>query len=161
VMLYFMANLKATDWFSSTDDVRLFYWATYVMIWILPAGGLFFAIRDRHRLMLDANILLAIATLMSNKLYLGKEPQPYDPILFGALLIAIAIGVRRWLASGAEGSRRGFVAHRLLASEKARIAMAGTATAFAPGAPAHTHADTGPAIGGGGRSGGAGSSGEF
>lgn len=162
VTLYFMANLKATDWFSSTDDVRLFYWATYAIIWIVPAGGLFFAIRDRHRLMLDANILLAIATLMSNKPYLGKAPQPYDPILFGVLLIAIAVGLRRWLASGANQSRDGFVAHRLLASEKARIALAGSATAFAPGAaPAHTHTGTGPAIGGGGRSGGAGASDSF
>lgn len=161
VVLYFLANLKATDWFSSTDDVRLFYWATYVIIWILPAAGLFFAIRDRHRAMLDVNILLAIATLMSNKPYLGKDPQPYDPILFGVLLIAIAIGVRRWLASGPNGSRQGFVAHRLLASEKAQLAMAGSATLLAPGAPAHTHTDAGPAIGGGGRSGGAGASGSF
>lgn len=161
VALYFMANLKITDWFSSTDDVRLFYWATYAIIWIVPAGGLFFAIRDRHRPMLDANILLALVTLMSNKPYLGKQPQPYDPILFGIMLIAIAIGVRRWLAAGPAGSRNGVVAHRLLASEKARIAMAGSATAFAPGAPGHTHTDPGPSIGGGGRSGGAGASGGF
>jgi hypothetical protein len=161
VMLYFMANLKATDWFSSTDDVRAFYWATYVIIWMIPAAGLFFAVRDRHRAMLDANILLAIGTLMSNKPYLGKDPQPYDPILFGVLLIAIAIGVRRWLAGGPNGSRSGFVAHRLLASEKAQLAMVGSATILAPGAPAHTHTDAGPAIGGGGRSGGAGASGSF
>jgi hypothetical protein len=159
--LYFLANLKATDWFSSSDDVRMFYWATYAIIWILPGAGLFFAIRDRHRAMLDANILLAVATLMSNKPYLGKDAQPYDPILFGALLIVIAIGVRRWLASGPDGARSGFVANRLLASEKARLAMAGTATVFAPGAPAHTHTDAGPTIGGGGRSGGAGASGSF
>ena len=155
-MLYFMANLKATDWFSSTDDVRMFYWATYVIIWVVPAAGLFLAIRDRHRAMLDANILLAIGTLMSNKLYLGKEPQPYDPILFGVLLIVVAIGVRRWLASGPNGSRSGFVAHRLLASEKAQLAVVGSAPILAPGAPAHTHTDAGPGIGGGGRSGGAG-----
>jgi hypothetical protein len=161
VTLYFMANLKATDWFSSTDDVRLFYWATYAIIWILPPAGLYFAIRDRHRWMLDANIVLAVVTLMSNKPYLGKDAQPYDPILFGVLLIAIAIGVRRWLAAGAGGSRQGFVAHRLLASEQARIALAGSATALAPGAAAHTPSDPGPAIGGGGRSGGAGASGSF
>ncbi|MEP6783253.1 MAG: hypothetical protein ABI983_06255, partial [Acidobacteriota bacterium] len=161
VMLYFLANLKATDWLSSADDIRQFYWATYVIIWVLPPAGLFLALRDRHRPMLDANILLMIVTLMSNKPYLGAEPKPYDPILFGVMLIAIAIGVRRWLASGPDGSRRGFVAHRLLASEKARLALAGSATLLAPGAPAaHPH-DTGPAIGGGGRSGGAGASGSF
>jgi hypothetical protein len=160
-MLYFLANLKVSSWFASPDEVRQFYWATYVAIWILPAVGLFLAIRDRHRLMLDVNIVLAIVTLMSNKPYLGAEQKPWDPILFGVLLITIAAGLRRWLASGDNGSRRGFVAHRLLESEKARLALAGSATVFAPGAPpAHTP-EPAPAIGGGGSSGGAGASGSF
>jgi len=98
--------------------------------------------------------------LMSNKAYLGAEPKPWDPILFGVLLITIAIGLRRWLTSGEHAGRRGFVAHRLLASEKARLALAGSATVFAPGAPP-SHAHGSPAIGGGGSSGGAGASGKF
>ena len=110
--------------------------------------------------MLDTNIVLAIATLMSNKPYLGAEPKPWDPILFGVMLIAVAVGLRRWLANGAGGSRQGIVGERLLASEKARLALAGSATVFAPGAPApHTH--DGPPVGGGGRSGGAGASGTY
>jgi hypothetical protein len=138
----------------------VFYWATYAAIWILPALGLCLAIRDRHRLLLDVNIAVALATLMSNKPYLGVEPTPWDPILFGVLLIAVAVGMRRWLATGEHASRRGFVAHRLLASEKARLALAGSATLFAPGAPAaQTHES--PSIGGGGRSGGAGASAKF
>ena len=158
--LYLITNLKASSWLASTDDVWQFYWATYVLIWILPAAGLWFAIRDRHRLMLDVNIALAIATLMSNKPYLGAEQKPWDPILFGVMLVVVAVGIRRWLASGDGGSRSGIVAHRLLASEKARLAMAGSATVFAPGAPsAHTH--EGPAIGGGGSSGGAGASAKY
>ena len=107
------------------------------------------------------NIVLAIITMMSNKPYLGAEPKPWDPIVFGVLLITIALGVRRWLASGAHAARHGFVAHRLLASEKARLALAGSATVFAPGAPpAHTP-EPPPAIGGGGSSGGAGATGSF
>lgn len=160
--LYFLANLKASAWFASPDEVRQFYWATYVAIWLLPAAGLVLAVRDRHRLMLDVNIVLALATLMSNKPYLGAEQKPWDPILFGVLLVAAAIGVRRWLAGGADGSRDGVVAHRLLASEKARLAIAGAATVLAPGAPpARTHEPTAPPIGGGGSSGGAGASGTF
>jgi hypothetical protein len=159
-VLYFLANLKASSWLASPDEVGLFYWGTYGAVWILPAVGLFLAIRDRHRLLLDVNIGLALATMLSNKPYLGAEPKPWDPIVFGVLLITIAIGLRRWLASGENGTRRGVVAHRLLASEKARLALAGSATVLAPGAaPAHTHEP--PPIGGGGRSGGAGASGAF
>lgn len=160
-MLYLLANLKMSSWLASPDEIRQFYWATYAAIWALPAVGLYVAIRDRHRLLLDANIVLAILTMLSNKPYLGAEPKPWDPIVFGGLLIAIAIGLRRWLASGGNGARSGFVAHRLLASEKARLALAGAATVFAPGAPpAHTP-EPPPAIGGGGSSGGAGASAKF
>ncbi len=158
--LYVITNLKISEWLAMPDGVPQFYWATYVLIWVLPIAGLWFAIRDRHRLMLDVNIGLAIATLMSNKPYLGAEQKPWDPILFGVMLIVVAVGIRRWLASGENGSRSGIVAERLLASEKERLAMAGSATVFATGAPsAHTH--QGPAIGGGGSSGGAGASGKF
>ena len=144
-VLYLLANLKASPWLSSPDELGLFYWATYAAIWILPAVGLFLAIRDRHRLMLDVNIVMALATLMSNKAYLGVEPKPWDPILFGVLLIAIAIGLRRWLASGEHAARRGFVAHRLLASEKARLALGwlgdGVRAGSAPGADARVAVD--------------------
>ena len=98
--------------------------------------------------------------MMSNKPYLGAEPKPWDPILFGVLLITIALGLRRWLASG-ENRVPGFVAHRLLASEKARLALAGSATVFAPGAPSAHPPEPPPTIGGGGSSGGAGASGNF
>jgi hypothetical protein len=159
--LYLVANLKASSWLASPDDVGAFYWATYAAIWILPAAGLFMAIRGRHRLLLDANIVLALITMMSNKPYLGAAQKPWDPILFGVLLITVAIGVRRWLASGEKGTRFGFVAHRLLASEKERLAMAGSATVLAPGAPPSHTPEPASSIGGGGRSGGAGAAGTF
>jgi hypothetical protein len=106
---------------------------------------------------------MAIVTLMTNKPYLNGVQKPWDPILFGILMIAIALGLKRWLASGAGGSRSGFIAERLLASERERLGIASSATAFAPGAPApHSHpAPASPGIGGGGSSGGAGASGKF
>jgi hypothetical protein len=159
--LYLLANLKVSSWLASPDEVRPFYWATYAVIWMLPAAGLIVAVRDRHRLMLDVNIILAIVTLLSNKPYLGAAEKPWDPILFGVMLIALAIGLRRWLASGTDANRHGFVAHRLLASEKERLAQAGAATVFAPGAPPSHTPEPPPAIGGGGTSGGAGASGKF
>src|SRR6185503_6946574 len=159
--MYLVINLKASQWLLVTvDDVKQFYWATYAGIWILPAVGLYLAIRDRHRWMIDANIVMAIITLMTNKPYLNGIQKPWDPILFGVLMIAIALGLKRWLVSGADGSRSGFVAERLLASERERLGIASSATVVAPGAPA-PHAHTSPNLGGGGRSGGAGASGKF
>lgn len=159
--IYVVANLKISPWLSQPDDVPQFYWATYVLVWLLPIAGLSFAIRDRHRLMLNVNIVLAILTLMTNKPYLGAEPRPWDPILFGVLLVGVSLGLRRWIAGGPGGSRRGFVAHRVLDSEKAALSMAGTASVLAPGAPQPTAHEPPPPEFGGGRSGGAGVSGSF
>ena len=160
--IYFVLNLKVSSWLSHADEAGWFYWSTYAAIWMLPAAGLWIAIRERHRLMLDLNIVMAIATLMSNKAYLGAERYPWDPIVFGLLMIAIAVGLRRWLASGADGSRAGFVPVRLLASERERLAAAGTVSVLQPPLhPQHPPAPTGPAVGGGGRSGGAGAGGSF
>jgi len=159
--LYFVTNLKITTWFSLPDDVKVFYWATYVLIWVLPIAGLWLAIRDRHRWMLDLNIVMLIVTLSTNKPYLGVAQMLWDPILFGVMLNVVSLGLRRWIAGGPNGSRRGFVAHRLLESEKAKLALAGTATVLAPGAPPPAAKEPPPPSFGGGRSGGAGASGSF
>lgn len=160
-VLYFITNLKITTWFSLPDDVKVFYWATYVLTWILPIAGLSFAIRDRHRWMLDLNIVMLIVTLSTNKPYLGIAQKPWDPIVFGVMLIVVSLGLRRWIASGANASRHGFVAHRLLESEKAKLALAGKATVLMPGAPQPSAHQPPPSMLGGGRSGGAGASGNF
>ena len=160
--IYFTVNLKASSWLSHADESGWFYWATYVAIWMLPAAGLWIAIRARHRLMLDLNIVAAIVTLMSNKPYLGAAQNVWDPIVFGLTMIAIAIGVRRWLAGGEGGSRGGFVPVKLLASEGERLAAAGNVSVLQPALhPQHPPGPAGPAVGGGGRSGGAGAGGSF
>lgn len=157
--MYVVVNFKISEWISIPDGYQTIYWITYGLIWLLPFAGLWMAIRDRHRALLDVNIVLLIVTMMSNKPYLGVAQQPWDPVLFGLMLIAIAVGVRRWLASGGAGSRGGFVAERILESERDRIALAGSATVFVPGAPAAAPEE--PSQFGGGRSGGAGASGNF
>lgn len=157
--MYVIANLKVSSLLSVPDGYDAVYWATYVVIWVMPFAGLLMAIRDRHRALLDVNIVLAIVTMMTNKPYLGAEQKPWDPILFGVLLIAIVVGVRRWLSSGPAGSRDGYIAERILASERDRLALAGTATVLAPGAPP-ANPDEPPSFGGG-ESGGGGAFGKF
>jgi hypothetical protein len=160
--LYCVVNLQISQWLSARDAGTPFYWSTYVLTWALPAAGLWLAIHDRHRLLLDVNVAMAIVTLMTNKAYLGTPRQPYDPVAFGLLLIVVAIGVRRWLAGGKDGSRGGYIAERLLASEKERLGVVGTFSVVHQGPVAEpAAAPEPPPVGGGGRSGGAGAAGNF
>jgi uncharacterized membrane protein YgcG len=97
---------------------------------------------------------------MTNKAYLHAPRYPWDPIVFGVLLIGVAVGLRRYLAGG---TRNGLVTHRLLASEKERLALAGTVSVLQPTvhAPHAAATSSDPGIDGGGRSGGAGASGSY
>jgi hypothetical protein len=103
-----------------------------------------------------------LVTIGTNKPYLGLPRQPWDPILFGILLMGSAILLRRWLSKGENGQRYGFTATRLLAGEQRILSVVATASAalHQPGisAPAESSSKLDP---GGGRSGGAGSSGSF
>ena len=141
-----------------------FYWCTYAMIWILPAIGLWLSICERDRPLLHASLVAGLATLLMNKPYLAVARKPWDPILFGLLLIGVAMLLRRWLASGDHGSRHGFTARRLVRSDTdTRAAVAITAAAFHV-TPTHPPADPSspdPFKGDGGRSGGAGAGGSF
>ena len=159
VGLYPMANLKLSPWLSFPDGVPQFYWATYAAIWVLPAVGLFLAIRDRHRWMLDANIVLAIVTVMSNKPYLGAEQGVgSDPVRHvddcnRARLEAMAL------------ERSGRIEARLHCGAAARLGARAArrrrqrGRAGPRGPTPHSH--PAPELGSGGRSGGAGASGEF
>lgn len=159
--IYFLLNLKASSWLAQPDDSGTFYWITYALIWMDPIAGLWIAVRERHRWLLDLNIVQAIVTMMSNKAYLGAERQPWDPIAFGILLVAVALGLRRWLSSGEGGARNGVVAFRILASERERLAAAGSLSAMQPSLhPHHGPEEPKPAFGGG-RSGGAGATGHL
>ena len=158
--IYFVIVL---DMFGDIDRSSWFYWPTYAAMWTVPLLGLWVSIRSRHRMLLDVSLLMLLITLMLNKQYLGGTRYPWDPIVFGLVLMAAAIAIKRWLASGENGNRHGFTATRMLASDKSRAAVWGTMASIThPGTPAAQPADA-PAdpIGGGGRSGGAGASGSF
>lgn len=160
--IYLVINLPLSSWLSHWDERTPFYWGTYAATWLLPIAGLWIAVRDRHRPLLDVNIVMAIVTLSTNKEYLGSPRQPYDPIAFGVLLIAAAVGLRRWLASGEDSSRDGFIAERILESEKERLGVVGTLSVVHQGPVAsQPQPEAPPAIGGGGGSGGGGATGSY
>ena len=138
-----------------------FYWITYVTIWIVPLATFILAVRGRDRLLLDAALVMGLATLVTNKSYLGLARETWDPILLGVLLIGAAIALRRWLAAGEGGMRRGVTAARILRSDDDAVALAGLASAFQSAPAAAHHGAPPPDPFAGGRSGGGGASGTF
>lgn len=161
VGLYAVMNLRLFD--ETGPLTGVFYWCTYALIWIVPVVGLVAAIRDRDRLLLDVSLGLALATLVTNKPYLGLEREPWDPILLGLLMIGGALALRRWIEAGPAKMRRGITATRILRSDKDRLAAVGIASGFigAPGARHDSAPPPDPFAGSGGRSGGGGAAGSF
>jgi hypothetical protein len=157
--LYMDLNLRITA--SATSGS--FYWVTYLLVWIIPLVALAVALRDRDRLMIDVSLAAVLATVLTNKSYLGLVQQPWDPIIFGVVVSVIAILIKRWLAGSPNQERYGFTAQRLLTTDKRLLAIVGTATAAlqsSSGIAAPTAAPSKPEFQGG-RSGGAGASGSF
>jgi len=162
VGLYVVLNLHIGP--DAVLDRGSFYWTTYVMIWLLPILGLRLSLRARDRLLMDVSGAMLITTFATNKLYLGLQPQTWDPILFGLFLMIAAVWIRRWLAGGPNGTRFGFTAARVLNRDSRLMTVVSTASAafqphVSPSAPAVT--ETAKPQFAGGRSGGAGASGEF
>jgi hypothetical protein len=160
--VYLLVNLVLSMGITQIDRASASHWATYAAIWLLPAALLWLAIRGRERPLLWAGMATALATLLSNKEYLGSPRYEWDPIVFGLFLMGIAIVIRRWLAAGENGMRHGYTASRIVASDRAHLgtlAMVSAAHVDVPVAEPAPTAD--PSIGGGGRSGGGGAGGSF
>lgn len=157
--LYAVANLKIVP---SNITAGWFYWVTYASIWILPVAGLWLGLRDKDRFLIDVNAAMVLATLSTNKSYLGLKHQSWDPMLLGVFLMGTGILLRRWLAAGPNGERRGFTPVRILSKDARLMAVVGTASAVfhTPVSSSHQSAASQPGFDGG-RSGGGGANGEF
>ncbi len=144
---------------STTEFSRPFYWATWVLIWCLPPAVLARGLRRKDRFVIAAGAIAAILTFVTNKPYLGWPRHSWDPMLLGALLIAVALLIRRWLAAGPDGIRHGFTAQRLSGKDKRWMSVLGLVTpqAITPSPQAGS-----PGVQfGGGDSGGGGASSDF
>jgi hypothetical protein len=150
---------------SRADFSSPFYWGTYAAVWLLPAVGLYLGVGRKHRELIWASVIMALATLVTNKTYLGWARHTWDPIFLGVLLTGTALAIRHWLSRGPDGQRSGFTPQRVLDADRRSLAMlstlAGAAQPFAVRVPATTQAPAPFEPGGGGRSGGGGGGGEF
>jgi hypothetical protein len=159
-------NLPAQWWGgtrAASEFGSPFYWETWVLIWCLPPIVFARGVRQKDRFVIAVGAIVAILTLVSNKLYLGWSRHTWDPMLLGILLTSVAIFVRSWLARGPGGIRHGFTAARLLGKDKHWINVG--ATVVAPLAPHSITPDpqaSSPDFRfGGGQSGGGGAGGDF
>jgi len=148
---------------SPSEFSRLFYWATWVLIWCLPPLVLARGLRQKDRWVMAAGAIAAILTLITNKPYLGWQRYTWDPMLLGAFLTGVAILLRRWLAKGPGGIRHGFTAQRLSAKDKSWInAGVSTIGLAAPNIVTPTPKPDAPGVHfGGGDSGGGGATSDF
>jgi hypothetical protein len=160
--LYGVLNLQLS-WLRTVTISPPFYWFTYVMIWMVPVVAFVSALRQRQRSLLNASLIMGVATLATNKPYLGLARREWDPLLLGLILVAAALMLRRWLAAGERGMRGGITASRILRSAQDPGALIATLSGFRD-APASAYAGATPAEpfgGGGGRAGGGGADGSF
>ena len=159
--MYLFMNVRLFDVIGPVGArpvVAWFYWTTYVVTWLIPAAGLLLAIRGKDRPLLTVSLVLAFATLATNKPYLGLPRESWDPILFGALLVVTATVVRRWLARGPGGQRGGFTAEKILERDRDWLRTVATASvawphdigAARPVEPAPSQFEGGRSGGGGG-----------
>lgn len=171
--IYLVFNLKISalsvpsQWWSHTrpasEFAGPFYWTTWVLIWCLPPLILARGIRHKDRLIIAVGAITTVLTLVTNKPYLGWQRHTWDPILLGIALTGVALFLRRWLALGPGGVRRGFTAARLSVKDKHAMSVGSavlgliTPQSITP-PPQPTNPDF--RFGGGG-SGGGGASGDF
>jgi len=115
-------DLRAQWWgigtTAASEFARSFYWTTWVLIWCLPPVVLARGVRQKDRVVIAAGAIVAILTFVSNKPYLGWPRHTWDPMLLGILLTGVTLFIRRWLARGPGGIRRGFTAARLSGKDK-------------------------------------------
>ncbi len=147
---------------SSPEFSKPFYWTTWVLIWCLPPVVLLRGVRLRDRFIIGVGALVAVLTLITNKSYLGWPRHTWDPMLLGALLIGVALLIRRWLNGSPGEIRHGFTAQRLSGKDKAWLNVGATAIGLvSPDIVPHPQASNPDVHFGGGDSGGGGASSDY
>jgi len=148
---------------ATTEFSRAFYWATWVLIWCLPPVVLARGLRRKDRFVIAVGAIVAILTLVTNKPYLGWHRHTWDPMLLGALLIGVALFIRRRLAGGPGEIRHGFTARRLSGKDKSWMNAGAAALGLIAPQPITPSPPTGsPNVHfGGGDSGGGGATSDF
>jgi hypothetical protein len=108
------------------------YWSSYVLSFIISIAGIYWGIKSRKRLILNASLVMACLTLATNKSYLGMTRYAWDPAILGTALVALSIIINIWLNNGKDKARKGFTAENILKPESHGIGLADVAAAITP-----------------------------
>ena len=144
-----------------TEFSRPFYWFTWLLTWCLPPVVLARGLTSKDRAVIVVGVAVASLTMVSNKSYLEWNRHSWDPMLLGALLIGVAIFIRRWLANGPSGIRRGFTAQRFSGKDKSWMNVGAATFGLASQNPISPMEQGNDVHFGGGDSGGGGASRSF
>jgi hypothetical protein len=130
---------------------------------LVPIGVLVAGIRSRRRLLLDAGIVLSVASLVTLRFYVHVAPLWLILLVSGAAAIGVALALRRWLDDARRKERHGFTAEPLFEQQERQRALEIAAAAISLGPESRELPREKPAgfEGGGGRSGGAGATGSW
>lgn len=158
---YLALNVVITGEPLGRREAAWFTWSTWAITWLLPVAAGRAAILARDPLLLRVAVAMGLASLVTNKSYLGWPRQPWDPMLLGVVLVGVAVGLRRWLSAGADAERNGFTARQLVDSDAATMQLAGLASVALQPAPERQMPGPDDPTFSGGRSGGAGAGSSF
>ena len=131
---------------------RVFYWATYLLTFLIPMAGMAAGIKARKRALIIASAAGLILALCTNKDYLGFRHYAWDPAVLGALLIGVSAVLERRLRK----ERNGYTAQELVSPASGGLEAAALAAGAAGLAPSNPAAGEGGVPFGGGESGGGG-----
>lgn len=128
---------------------------------LLPPLLLIVGWRRREPMLIYSGLLLIGISIATIRLYRAVMPLSVALVLIGAVCLAVAIGVRRFLRSGDKGERAGFTADPLF-DDSNRTEAIRSVVAVASFSPAAQATPIRPAFqGGGGSFGGGGASGGY
>ena len=129
------------------------YWASFAFIFILPAITLFFGLRTKKRAFIDMGAIMAALTICTYKDYLGWTHYVWEPIIFGGILVTVALAAIKWFEKAKDKIRSGYTSESDLKPENYGIDV--SVLGVLAKMPAADGSFEGPG-GGGGTSGGAG-----
>jgi len=147
-------------WLSSPQG-KLLWWLAVAATALVPVLVLAAGLRRRRLPLLLAGTVAAVASLATCQHYLRLEPAWLVLTGAGALWIAVVLGLWRYLDAGPGGERGGFTAAPLLTDPRRQAALEVGVAVLTLQPEARGAGDEHPFAGGGGRSGGAGATGEF
>jgi hypothetical protein len=127
---------------------------------LLPLAVVAWGMVRRCRLVLATGLLMGVASLATIRFYIHLAPLWVNLCAAGALLIGLALALRHWLARGKNGERGGWTAQSL-SGGNATTRLAEIALTIAAATPQSAAAKETAFTGNGGRSGGAGASGDW